>query len=421
MQNKNGKPRPEKKERPTYLAYIGTTKIAFLKAYVRHQNQIEVAALSARLADGFEGGIVKDLAQASQMLNQAVADIIPPAEKSIILCRLVVSNVYLKHYTFQSSVYFHGNPHPIGLRDVRAAIAQTRSVATIPLQEVIVQAVPQEFLVNDLEGVQNPIGLEASRLGVTLRLLTLDFLVYNNLLRVFERCDLEVTDIVPNVLAASHSVLTPSEKQTGVILVTLGGAVTHFACFKNSVLLETRSIAMGADCITKVIEKNLNIEHLDAQRLKESFGSAKPKAEFHDELIPIPESNGKKKYTIRRREFESQMSSGLNLFFGELQREIRALEGQYSPLNHVVFTGGGSSLDGLLDVARELISPTARIGVVQNILGPEALIKDPAFSGALGGISFTSKVSDQGLPSPGHPNWVTRTVDAAKNWIFEYL
>src|SRR3989338_6112327 len=246
MQNKNGKPRPEKKERPTYIAYIGTTKIAFLKAYVRHQNQIEVAALSARLADGFEGGIVKDLAQASQMLNQAVADIIPPAEKSIILCRVVVSNAYLKNYTFQSSLYFPGNPHPVTLRDVRAAIAQTRSVATIPLQEVIVQAVPQEFLVNDLVGVQNPIGLEASRVGATLRLLTLDFLVYNNLLRVFERCELEVTDVIPAVLAASHSVLSPSEKQGGVILVVIGGQTTHFACYKNSVLLETRSIPIGS-------------------------------------------------------------------------------------------------------------------------------------------------------------------------------
>src|SRR3989338_3360584 len=299
-----------KKEKALYLAYIGTTKVVFLKALPKGENQFEIAALSARLAHGFEGGIVKDLAQASQTLGDVVNDIMGSDQRPIVPCRLVVSNVYLKNYIFQSSIYFQGNPHPLTLKDVRAAIAQTRSVANIPLQEVIVQAVPQEFLVNDLIGVQNPLGLEASRLGVTLRLLTLDFLVYNNLLRVFERCDLDVTDVVPSVLSAAHCVLTPQEKQTGVILVLIGGTATHFACYKNSVLVETRSIPLGGDCITEVIAKNLNVEHLDAQRIKEKFGSAIPKAEFQDELIPIPDSNSQKKHPIKRAEFEAQMKIG---------------------------------------------------------------------------------------------------------------
>ena len=143
-----------KKDKVCYLAYVGTTKIAFLKASVKTPDRVEVSALSARLAYGFERGIVKDLVQASQTLADTVNDVVGTEERAITPCRLVVSNVYLKNYTFQSSVYFQGSPHPLTLKDVRAAIAQTRSVATIPLQEVIVQAVPQEFLVNDLMGVQ---------------------------------------------------------------------------------------------------------------------------------------------------------------------------------------------------------------------------------------------------------------------------
>ncbi len=410
-----------KRDHIVYLAYIGTTKVAFLKANLKSQDRIEVLALSARLANGFERGIVKDLAQASQTISETIADVTGSEEKVSLPCRLVVSNTYLKNYTFQSSVYFQGNPHLLTLKDVRAAIAQTRSVATIPLQEVIVQAVPQEFLVNDLMGVQNPIGLEASRLGVTLRLLTLDFLVYNNLLRVFERCDLEVSDVIPSVLSAAHCVLTPLEKQTGVILVVIGGTATHFACYKNSVLIETRSIPIGGDCITEVIEKNLNIEHLDAQRIKESFGSATTKVEFQEELIPVPDSNGRKKYPIKRSEFEAQMSSGLNGFFSEIRKEIKALQERYSPVNQVVFTGGAARLDAFLDVARETISPSSRIGTPQGIFGPEALIKDPAFSGVLGGINFSGRVSEQGLAVTDRQNWVSRTVEVARNWIFEYL
>lgn len=412
-----------KKEKPIYLTYIGTTKVAFLKAYSRGAEQIEVAALSACLANGFERGIVKDLMQASQTLSNSVSEVLGD-EKSIVPSRLVISNVYLKSYTFQSSIYFHGNPHPITLKDIRAAIAQTRSVANIPLQEVIVQEVPQEFLVNDLAGVQNPLGLEASRLGVTLRLLTLDSLVYSNLLRVFERCDLEMTDIIPSLLSCAHRVLTPQEKQTGVVLVVIGGGGTHFACYKNSVLVETRSIPLGSDCITEVISKNLNIEHLDAQRLKESFGSAVSKTEFKEELIPIPDSEHRKKHPIKRFQFETQMASGLDVFFTEIKNEIQMLQSLYAPLNQIVFTGGGVKLDGFLEAVQEQISPTSRIGIVQNVTGPEALITDPAFSAALGGVLFSTRVTVGSEPrgfGNGHQNWVSRTVEAARNWIFEYL
>jgi cell division protein FtsA len=404
-----------------YVGYIGTTKVAFLKATKKPEGVTEVNALSARLAQGFENGIVKDLAQATETLSQTVRDVLGPEEKSVIPCRLVVSSVYLKSYTFQSSVYFHGYPHAVTLRDVRAAIAQTRSVATIPLNEVIVQAVPQEFLVNDLAGVQNPLGLEANRLGVTLRLLALDFLVYNNLMKVFERCDLEVTEVIPSVLSSAYAVLTSEEKQTGAVLVVIGGAATHFACYKNSVLVETRSIPTGSDCITKVISKNLNVDYLDAQRLKESFGSAVQKYEFQDELIPIPDSNGKKKYTIKRTEFETQMASGIGDFFQEIKHQIHELQESYAPLNQIVFTGGGVRLDGFLEVMKETVFPTARIGFSHAVKGPEALMTDPSFSGLIGGLGYSSKVQAPSSISGERQNWMSRTVQVARDWIFEYL
>src|SRR3989338_4535183 len=95
-----------KRDKTRYLAYIGTTKVAFLKAYEHANGKIEVNSLSARLAKGFEQGVVKDLIQASQTLNEAVQDVLGSNDPSVTSCRLVVSNVYLKHYTFQSSVYF---------------------------------------------------------------------------------------------------------------------------------------------------------------------------------------------------------------------------------------------------------------------------------------------------------------------------
>jgi len=409
------------KNKSSYLAYIGTTKIAFLKADGDGTDQAEVKALSARLARGFERGLVRHLAEASETLSDTVQDVMGSSDHEMLPCRLIVSSPYLKTYTFQSSIYFHGNPHPITLRDVRQAIAQTRSVATIPLDEVIVQAIPQEFLVNDLAGVQNPLGLESSRLGVTLRLLTLNFLDYSNLLKVAERCELDVLDVIPGILASANAVLSPEEKEGGVMAVAIGGGATHFACVKNSVLVATRSIPVGADAITEIIEKNLNIDHLDAQKVKEAFGSAYTKTEFQDELIPVPDSLEGQKSHIKRSEFEAQLSGGLETFFGRVTTEIQSLRKEFSPLNQIVFTGGGVKLDGFLEKMKELMGPTVRIGLTRHCSGPEALISNPAFTGVLGGVSFSSKIRDEGLLATEKQHWIGRSIDTLRSWVFEYF
>ncbi|OGW88581.1 MAG: cell division protein FtsA [Omnitrophica bacterium RIFCSPLOWO2_01_FULL_50_24] len=404
-----------------YLAYIGSTKVAFLKAKYLPTQQVEIEALSARLAGGFEGGMVKHLGEASETLSAVVKDVISEDSKEVISCRAVVSNSNLKSYLFESSIYFHGDAHAITLKDVRDVIAQTRSVATVPLKEVIVQAIPQEFLVDDLAGVQNPIGLEASRLGVTLRLLTLSFSEHNNLARVFERCELDVTEMIPSVLAAGNSVLHPDEKQEGVVLVVVGGTATQFAVYRNSVLADVRTIPTGSDCITEVLEKNLSISYLDAQRVKEAFGSAIPKTEFEDELIPIPDPEGKTKYHINRREFESHIQTGLTRFFEALLSEISNLRLEGSLPNQFVFSGGGVQMDGFLERLKEAVSPAVRIGIPIGYLGPESLMGKPAFSAAIGGVNFTSKISNGSLPLFGEQHWAGRLVHAVRSWIFEYF
>ncbi len=408
----------KKKARNAYLLYIGTTKIVFLRADVSGPVP-EVVAYCTRLGHGFERGLVKDLPEASETLRQAVRSIVSAQEDTIVPCRVVVSNAYIKNYTFQSSVYFQTNPHALALRDIRLAIAQTRSVATIPLGEIIIQAVPQEFLVNDLPGIRNPIGLEASRLGVTLRLLTMDYLGYSNLRKALERSELEVIDFVPSILASADAVLEDSEKQEGVMLVAIGGEATHFACYKGSVLIAVHSIPFGADHITQVIEQKLNINHLDAQRIKEAFGSAGRKNEFRDELIPVPASNRHQKYHVSRAQFETHMSSGLELFLEKIGSEIKLLQHRFAPLDQIVVTGGGAELEGLVEVMKEEISPSVRIGRAEAFLGPDGFVKKPAFSAALGGIRFSHKISEPAPVLSSPQNWISRATRSAREWIFE--
>ena len=116
------------------------------------------------------------------------------------------------------------------------------------------------------------------------------------------------------------------------------------------------------------------------------------------------------------------MKSGLETFFDAIRKEVRSLQERFPPLNCLVLTGGGVRLDGFLDVVKESISSIARIGVAQGTGGPEALIQNPAFSAALGGIWFMNQIREDrkiAVSTPQH--WFLRTVEAARNWIFEYF
>jgi cell division protein FtsA len=405
----------------TYVTYIGTSKIVFLKSITSGSGKIRIDGVSVSKAVGFEKGIVKDLKSASGCLSKLSRQILGTDFRGIIPCRVVASNARIKEYIFQSSIYFHGNPHPVNMKDVRDVIAQTRSVATIPLTDVVVQAVVQQFLVNDIDGVQNPLGLEATRLGVMLRLLTLNYLEHTNFIKVFERSEIEVTEVIPNALAAANAVLTDEQRQAGVILVSVGSYATHLACYKNAILLKVESIPIGSDMITEGIEQKMSLDREDAQRLKEVFASASRKTEFQDELIPLPTGPVKGKTHLRRADFETHLETGLNNFFKPVEDEIRRLKEVYSPLNQVIFVGGGVKLDGFLERIQDGIGSQASIGYVTAYDVRQDILDDPAFFAVLGGINFDSRIRDEDIASKGRLGWLGRSCEGVRDWMNEYF
>ncbi len=405
---------------PQYILHVGTIKITCLKLVQGLDGIRKVAAFSTRQADGFDRGVVKDLSKASDTLRETVQYVSDRANESIIRARVVVSHPHLKNFIFGSSLYFYGNPHALTIKDVREVIAQTRSVATIPLNEMIIQAVPQEFLVNDLSGISNPIGLEATRLGVTLRLFTMDYTICNNLLRALERADIDATEFIPISLAASRAVLTQEEKEDGVILVDMGGYSTRMDCYKNSILVTSNVIPKGSEWITETLAQKLNLKLEHARRLKEMFVSAQQKPQFSEELIPVTDPDGKENQHITRKRLEEESLAVIRELAMQITFAIRKIGEEFAPITQAVFTGGGAKLDGFLDLAQEMIPYGLRLGIPRNTPGLPSALTDATHADVVGAIGYSSLVVDPNY-SPPVSNAFVRVVDSAKHWVGEYF
>ena len=405
-----------------YILHIGTVKVICLKVITMPEGIKKIAAFGTCRAEGFERGAVKDLGKAAETLKEVFRVVMEGDKETMIQARVVVSPPHLKNFIFASSIYFYGNPHALALRDVREVIAQTRSVATIPLNEMIIQAVPQEFLVNDLTGINNPIGLEATRLGVTLRLFTMDYTVYNNLLRVLERADVDALELIPEALVSSHAVLTPEEKDEGVVLVDVGGYSTRFECYKNSILAKSQTIPCGSEMITEVLANNLNLKMDHARRLKETFGSTQAKPQFSEELIPVQDRDEKESQQhIARKRFDEEIQPAIRELMGHLSDTIRQFATEVSPISKVVFTGGGCKLDGFLDAMQDSIPHNLRLGLPRNFANLPVTLMDAVYSDVVGAINYSNLLKDPQAYSSPVQNFFSRTVNSAKKWVAEYF
>lgn len=404
-----------------YILHIGTVKILFLKVLFQPNGQREILKTISCNSEGFDRGVVTDLSKAAESLHQGLKAVTSGSNESLIPCRVIVSNGHLKNCVYSSSLYYYGNSHELTMKDVRDVIAQTRSVATIPLNEMIVQAIPQEFLVDNMPGISNPIGLEATRLGVTLRLFTTDYSIYQNLMKATERADIDTRELVPTSLTSAHAVLTQEEKQDGVILIDVGGHATHVVAFQSSILQESKSIQDGSEVITEAIARKYNLKMEEARRMKEMYASLSKKPDFADELIPINDKEHQKSQHVSKAEFQQEIQASLSTFTHKLLDPARHMIKKYAPITQVVVTGGGAKMDGLLELMQEELGCAVRIGIARNVLGDQKVINDPAFAGAIGAIDYSSLLMDPVTMLNQSGNAVYKLLNTAKRWVSEYF
>lgn len=401
---------------------IGTRRLAAVVAESAGETSRILRFAQLQHAEGFSKGEVTQYDKALLSVQKVLKRLEMGDDLYEIPAYILLSNSHLKMSRFTSSVYYQGYPRSITPLEVRHVINQTRSVAPLPLEDWILQLVPESFWVNDIKGVENPVGLEAQRLAVTLQIFTTQYASFRNISRLIESLELNIEGYYPKTVVLPSGVLNGAEKAGESFILDISDEVAHLILTREEKIIQTKSLNFGSRFLTNRIAENWKLSLKDAEVLKERFGSLEAKVEFGEELIPLVERNGQHNHPIKRSEFHQAFTGYGEEFFSRIQAEVSAfLDQEKISFPNFVVTGGGVRLDGLLDFLGRKFDAPVRLGTPRSTEGATELSMDPGWSGVVGLLKWLQTDKMFKSEVPGKENVIGRTFVQVKDWLAAYF
>lgn len=410
------------KENLALVFYVGTHRLAGFVAEVLPDRNRILRFSEIQNAEGFQKGGVAQVEKALASLSEVAKRLELGEEAVEIPAYVLLSNSQLKMTRYSSSVYYSGYPRVITAREIRQVIEQTRSVAPLPLEDWILQVVPESFWVNDLTGVQDPTGLEAQRLAVTLQIFSTNYTLFRNVSRAFEALEFNVKAYFPKTSFLPEGVLNASERESEALVIDLNDETTHLLSTREGRILRAKSLDLGDRLLTNRIAESWQIGERDAERLKERFGSLED-LQHGEELIPLTERKGGEKShppQIKRAEFHRRFLNFGEELFSRIGSEVKQFlsEDKTNP-ELVVLTGRGAKLEGVLEFLNRRFSFPIRLGTPRGTDAPAEILMDPAWVAPVGFVKWlASRAKDEATVKE---NLVGRVLIQAKEFLAAYF
>ena len=368
-----------------YIAIdVGTTKVCTLIAQVAPNGELEVVGTGVEPSRGMHKGLVVDLEEMRQAIQDSVARASEALDRELpgVCIGVTGSHIFSIHCTGSLDKLNGRDPRAISRRELDLVVKQSHP--KVASGQELLHVIPQTYGVDTHEGIRNPIGLKGHELTVKSHAVVGEVASLDNVVRAVEAAGLAVKSMVMEPLASAEAVLSAEEKETGVVLIDIGGGTTDVAIFRGGVMTDTAVIPVGGYQFTNDLVISLGIPHDSAEAAKLQYGHAIPDAVDADESIEIDGYDDESPHLVRRRD----LCRTLNDRGAELLRlillKVRESGLDVMPPAGVVFTGGGATLPGWEDLAREVIPGTARLAVPKDIPGLPDELKGPTYSTSIG-------------------------------------
>jgi cell division protein FtsA len=362
---------------------LGSTKICCVVGEVKENGKVDVLGVGRAPSKGLRRGSITNLETAVEALKAAVEEAETMAGMSIEKALVGIAGGHIRGFNSRGVVAVSGRDREVSAADVHKVLESARSIS-LPPDRAIFHVVPQEFMVDDQEGIGDPIGMTGSRLEANVHVVTGSLTAVHNITNCVNRAGIEVTDIVLDQLATAESILKHEEKDLGVALVDIGGGATHVAVFERGAVRHTAVVRTGGEHFTSDIAVGLRTPIQEAEQIKVQYGCALARMVDDDETIGVPSVGGRKPRRLSRQilcEILQPRSEELfNLVLEEIGRS--GYEGALS--TGVVLTGGGAQLEGLLEIAEQIFDLPMRRGAPMGVGGLVDLVSSPACATAVG-------------------------------------
>ncbi len=390
---------------------LGTTKICAVVGEVTSEG-IDIVGVGTHPSIGLRGGVVVNIDQTVHSIRKAIdeAELMAGCEISSVFAGVAGTHI--------QSLNSHGviavKSREVTQADVDRVLDAARAIA-LPFDRQILHVLPQQFIVDDQEGIHNPIGMSGVRLEAKVHIVTGAITAIQNIIKCCERAGLHVQDVVLEALASSESVLDHDEKHLGVALIDMGGGTSNVAMFLDGAIRYSGVVGLGGNHITSDISVGLRTSMEEAEKIKKKYGCAIVEWVNPQDVIEVGSVGGQKPrqlaQSILTEIIEARVEEMVKIIEAEMFRS-----GYFESLHAgVVLTGGVSLLPGIRELSEKLFDLPVRIGVPYHFGGLGDVVKNPIYATATGLLLHGRKYGGQ-APSEESGS-VGNMFSAIKRWF----
>ncbi len=369
---------------------IGTSKVVALVGEYSAHDPLEIIGIGSHVSTGLKRGVVVDIESTVHAIQRAI-------EEAEVMAGCEIRSVYAS--ISGSHTQCRNSPGIVPIRDGEVTLADMERVleaakaVAVPSDQKILHAIPQEYIVdNSQEGIRHPVGMSGVRLEVRAHLVVGAQSAAQNITKCVQRCGLQVDDLVLSGLASSKAVLTDDEKELGVALVDVGAGTTDITVYAQGAIRHTASLPIAGDQVTNDIAHLLRTPTAHAEEIKVRYACALAQLATAEESIQVPSVGDRPPRRLARQALAEAVQRRYEEIFEMVQAELRRSGFEELIRAGLVLTGGASKMEGVAELAEEMLHMPVRIGVPHSVSGLGEVIGNPVHATGVGLLLHGSQI-----------------------------
>ena len=397
---------------------VGTTKICAVVAAVDDAGKCEIIGIGTTPSKGLRKGVVINIDATVDSIKKAI-------EEAELMAGVPIQGVYAGiaggHIKgFNSHGVVAVKTREVTRKDVERVIDAAQAVA-MPLDREVIHILPQEYIVDDQDGIKDPLGMSGVRLEARVHIVTGAVTSAQNIIKSCHRAGLDVLDIVLEPLAASMAVLTDEEKDLGVVLVDIGGGTTDIAIFGNGSIKHSAVLALGGTNLTNDLAYGLRTPVTEADKIKRQHGCALIEMVDDEEMVDVLSVGGHKPRRISRKTVAEIIEPRAEEFFDLINREILKSGHDDKVASGVVLTGGTVIMPGMPELAEQVFNLPVRRGTPLAIGGLVDVVNSPMHATAVGLVKYAGTHTGEGGFGTNESRIFEKILTKMKGWLKEFF
>jgi cell division protein FtsA len=364
---------------------IGTTKIAAIVGELTEEGGVDVIGVGTHPSTGLKKGVVVNIDATVQSIQRAVEEAEHMAGVEITSVYAGIAGAHIK--SLNSQGVWAVKEKEVKEADIAAVLEQAKAI-NIPQDREIIHVLPQEYTIDHQDGIKEPVGMSGVRLEAKVHLVTASVSSAQNIIKCCHRCGLQVADVVLEPLASAEAVLHDDEKELGVALIDIGGGTTDIAIFTDGAIVHSSVLAVGGHQLTADIAYGLRSPHSEAERIKHKHGCAMLALVGDEEIMDVPSVGGRPARQVKRQSLAAVIEPRVEEIFMLVKRELEKTGYEDKLASGAVICGGSTILEGMPELAEEVLGMPVRRGTPMGVGGLVDVVKSPAYATAVGLVRY---------------------------------